>query len=145
MGAPVMRWLVALDESEFSERILGWMRTFPHPKHAMVTVVHVLEPLEAPETVGAKGQALARQHQGSMVEALLHRARTLLAQSFEAVDVVLCEGVPSQKILHLIQEHRPDLVVSGMRGLYRTTGFAFGSVSHAIAPLATCPVLLVKP
>jgi len=60
-----MRWLVALDESEFSERILGWMRTFPHPRHRVVTVVYVLEPVEHPETLGAKGQALVRQQQGT--------------------------------------------------------------------------------
>ncbi len=138
-----MRWLVALDESECSERILGWMRTFPHPKHTVVTVVHVVEPLEVPETVGATGEALVRQHQGSMVEALMHRARTLLEESFETVDVVLCEGVPSQKILHLIQEHRPDLVVSGMRGFYHTAGLAFGSVSQRLLAYAPCSLMLV--
>ncbi len=138
-----MRWLVALDESEFSERILGWMRTFPHPKHTTVTVVHVLEPLDVPEAVGAKGQELVRRQQGSMVEAFLHRARTLLQQSFETVEVVLCEGVPSQKILHLIQEHRPDLVVSGMRGFYHTAGLAFGSVSQRLLAYAPCSLMLV--
>lgn len=143
MGAPGMRWLVALDESEFSERILGWMRTFPHPKHTVVTVVHVLEPVEVPETVGARGQELVRQQQGSMVEALLDRARALLAQSFETVEVILREGVPSQEILHVIQEHQPDLVVSGMRGFYQSAGFAFGSVSQRLLAYAPCSLMLV--
>lgn len=138
-----MRWLIALDESEFSERILGWMRTFPHPQHTVVTVVHVLEPLEVPETVGAKGEELMRQYQGSMVEALLDRARSLLAQSFETVEVILREGVPSQEILHVIQEHQPDLVVSGMRGFYRSAGFAFGSVSQRLLAYAPCSLMLV--
>ena len=138
-----MRWLIALDESEFSERILGWMRTFPHPQHTVVTVVHVLEPLEVPETVGAKGEELMRQYQGSMVEALLDRARSLLAQSFETVEVILREGVPSQEILHVIQEHQPDLVVSGMRGFYQAAGFAFGSVSQRLLAYAPCSLMLV--
>lgn len=143
MGAPGMRWLVALDESEFSERILGWMRTFPHPKHTVLTVVHVLEPIELPETLGARGQALVRQQQGSMVEALLDRARAQLAQSFETVEVILREGVPSQEILHVIQEHQPDLVVSGMRGFYQSAGFAFGSVSQRLLAYAPCSLMLV--
>lgn len=143
MGAPGMRWLVALDESEFSERILGWMRTFPHPEHTVLTVVHVLEPIELPETLGARGQALVRQQQGSMVEALLDRARSLLAQSFETVEVILREGVPSQEILHVIQEHQPDLVVSGMRGFYQSAGFAFGSVSQRLLAYAPCSLMLV--
>lgn len=143
MGAPGMRWLVALDESEFSERILGWMRTFPHPEHTVLTVVHVLEPIELPETLGARGQALVRQQQGSMVEALLDRARAQLAQSFETVEVILREGVPSQEILHVIQEHQPDLVVSGMRGFYQSAGFAFGSVSQRLLAYAPCSLMLV--
>ncbi len=143
MGAPGMRWLIALDESEFSERILGWMRTFPHPAHTVLTVVHVLEPIELPETLGVRGQALVRQQQGSMVEALLDRARALLAQSFETVEVILREGVPSQEILQVIHEHQPDLVVSGMRGFYRSAGFAFGSVSQRLLAYAPCSLMLV--
>ena len=139
----MMRWLIALDESEFSERLIGWMRTFPHPKDTVVTVLHVLEPLAVPEMAGAKGQQLVRQQQGAMVEALLDRARALLAQSFETVDVILREGVPSQEILHVIQEHRPDMVVSGMRGFYQAAGFAFGSVSQRLLAYAPCSLMLV--
>ena len=112
----MMRWLIALDESEFSERLIGWMRTFPHPKDTVVTVVHVLEPLAVPEMAGAKGQQLVRQQQGAMVEALLDRARALLAQSFETVDVILREGVPSQEILHVIP---PGSLVHVLAGLGR--------------------------
>jgi nucleotide-binding universal stress UspA family protein len=99
--------------------------------------------LEVPETVGAKGEELVRQYQGSMVEALLDRARSLLAQSFETVEVILREGVPSQEILHVIQEHQPDLVVSGMRGFYQAAGFAFGSVSQRLLAYAPCSLMLV--
>lgn len=138
-----MRWLIALDESEFSERLIGWMRTFPHPEHTEVTVVHVLEPLAVPEMAGARGEELVRQQQGSMVEALLDRARALLAQSFETVEVILREGVPSQEILDVIQQHQPDLVVSGMRGFYQSAGFAFGSVSQRLLAYAPCSLMLV--
>ena len=58
-----MRWLVALDESECSERIIGWMRAFPHSKQTGVTVVHVLAPLEVPESIGVSGQRLLLQQQ----------------------------------------------------------------------------------
>lgn len=139
-----MRWLVALDESDLSERIIGWMRAFPHPKNTVVTVVYMLEPLEVPETIGAKGQQLLLQQQGAMVEALLDRVRTLLKPSFENVEVILREGIPSQEILRMIQEHQPDLVVSGMRGLYQSAGFAFGSVSQRLLAYAPCSLMLVS-
>lgn len=67
-----MRWLVALDESECSELIIGWMRALPHWKQTGVTVVHVLAPLEVPESIGVGGQQLLQQ-QSAMVEALLRQ------------------------------------------------------------------------
>lgn len=119
------------------------MRAFPHPKNTVVTVVHVLEPLEVPDAIGARGQQFVRQQQEAIVEALLERARMLLEQSFENVEVILREGVPSQEILRLIREHQPDLVVSGTRGLYQDAGFAFGSVSQRLLAYAPCSLMLV--
>lgn len=135
-----MRWLVALDESEFSERILGWMRTFLHPKHTTVTVVHAPGCAGDGRCQGARTRASATGGDGGDVAA---SSRTFLQQSFETVEVVLCEGVPSQKILHLIQEHRPHLVVSGMRGFYHTAGLAFGRVSQRLLAYAPCSLMLV--
>ncbi|MBV6471317.1 MAG: hypothetical protein NBKEAIPA_03249 [Nitrospirae bacterium] len=142
-GGVTMRWLVALDESEFSERIIGWMRAFPHSKQTAVTVVHVLAPLDVPETIGLTGQQLLLQQQGAMVEALLQRVRRLLEESFADVEVILREGVPSREILQVIQERRPDLVVSGMQGLYRSPGFTIGGVAQRLLSYAPCSLMLV--
>ena len=138
-----MRWLVALDESECSERIIGWMRAFPHSKQTGVTVVHVLAPLEVPESIGVSGQQLLLQQQSAMVEALLDRVRRLLEESFADVEVIVREGVPSSEILHVIQERRPDLVVSGMQGLYRSPGFTIGGVAQRLLSYAPCSLMLV--
>lgn len=135
--------MVALDESGAAEKLVHWMRTFPHPKNTVVTLVHVLGPLEIPDAIGAKGQQLLLQQQEAMVEALLDRARRLLEEAFAAVEVILREGVPSQEILRLIREYQPDLVVSGMGGFYRTAGLGLGSVSHRLLAYAPCSVLLV--
>lgn len=137
------RWMVALDESGAAEKIVHWMRTFPHPKNTVVSLVHVLGPLEVPEAIGAKGQQLLLQQREAMVEALLGRARLLLEEAFAAVEVILREGVPSQEILRLVREYEPDLVVSGMGGFYQTAGLGLGSVSHRLLSYAPCSVLLV--
>lgn len=137
------RWLVALDESGAADKIVHWMRTFPHPKNTVVTLVHVLGPLEIPEAIGAKGQQLLLQQQEVMVEALLDRARQLLKEAFAVVEVVLREGLPSQELLRLIREYQPDLVVSGMGSFYKTAGLGLGSVSHRLLAYAPCSVLLV--
>lgn len=138
-----MRWLVALDGSECSERIIGWMRAFPHSKQTGVTVVHVLAPLEVPESIGVSGQRLLLQQQSAMVEALLDRVRRLLEGSFADVEVIVREGVPSSEILQVIQERRPDLVVSGMQGLYRSPGFTIGGVAQRLLSYAPCSLMLV--
>ena len=138
-----MRWLVALDESECSERIIGWMRAFPHSKQTVVTVVHVLAPLEVPESIGVSGQQLLLQQQSAMVEALLDRVRRLLEESFADVEVIVREGIPGSEILHVIQERRPDLVVSGMQGLYRSPGFTIGGVAQRLLSYAPCSLMLV--
>lgn len=138
-----MRWLVALDESECSERIIGWMRAFPHSKQTVVTVVHVLAPLEVPESIGVSGQRLLLQQQSAMVEALLDRVRRLLEESFADVEVIVRESVPSSEILQVIQERRPDLVVSGMQGLYRSPGFTIGGVAQRLLSYAPCSLMLV--
>ena len=51
--------------------------------------------------------------------------------------MILREGVASQEILHVIQEHQPDLVVSGMREFCQSAECAFGSVSQRL--LANAP------
>ena len=137
------RWMVALDESGAAEKIVQWMRTFPHPKNTAVTLVHVMGPLEIPEAIGAKGQQLLLEQQEAMVEALLDGARRLLEEAFAAVEVILREGVPSQEILRVIREYQPDLVISGMGGFYQTAGLGLGSVSHRLLAYAPCSVLLV--
>lgn len=137
------RWMVALDESSTSEKIVHWTRTFPHPKDTVLTLVHVLGPLELPDAIGSKGHQLLLQQQEAMVEALLDRARRLLEEVFASVEVILREGIPSQEMLRLIHEHQPDLVISGMGGFHQPSGLVLGSVSHRLLSFAPCSVLLV--
>jgi len=137
------RWLVALDESGAAEKIVHWMRTFPHPKNTVVTLAHILGPLEIPEAVGAKGQQLILQQQEAIVEALLDGARRLLKEAFAGVEVILREGIPGQELIRLIREYQPDLVISGKGGFYQTAGLGLGSVSHRLLAYAPCSVLLV--
>lgn len=58
--------------------------------------------------------------------------------------MILREGVPSREIFQVIQERRPDLVVSGMQGLYRSPGFAIGSVAQRLLSYAPCSLMLVS-
>ncbi|MCS6291489.1 MAG: universal stress protein [Nitrospira sp.] len=137
------RWMVALDESGTAEKIVQWMRDFPHPGNTVVTLVHVLGPLEIPDAIGAAGRQLLLQQQEAMIDTALSWAQRILKEKFTAVEVITREGVPGQELLRLIRECEPDLVISGRGGPHQAAGFGLGSVSHRLVSYAPCSVLLV--
>lgn len=53
-------------------------------------------------------------------------------------------GEPGHAIADYAREHNADVIVMGTRGLGDSRALLFGSVSHKVVQLATCPVLLVK-
>lgn len=139
----VQRWMVAVDESSAAEKLIRWMCLFPHPKNTVITLVHVLGPLEVPDAIGAAGRQLVLQQQQTLVEAALARAQRQLREAFSAVEVILREGGAGQELLRLIQEYEPDLVISGRGGFYQTAGLGLGRVSYRLLAYAPCSVLLV--
>jgi nucleotide-binding universal stress UspA family protein len=54
------------------------------------------------------------------------------------------EGDAAHCILDAAKQDGADLIVMGTRGLGHIRGLLMGSVSHKVAQLAPCPVLLVK-
>lgn len=137
------RWMVALDDPGAAETIVRWTRQFTHPKNIAITLVHVLEELDLPEAIGEKGHQLLLQQHMAVTEVLLDRARRLLEGVFASVEVVLREGPPGEELLRFIRSHQPELVITGMSGLSRTSGAVLGSVSHRLVSDAPCSVLLV--
>lgn len=57
---------------------------------------------------------------------------------------LLCEGNPATKIIELINEHNPDCVVMGCRGVGKIRGMVMGSISQAVAHQVDCSVVMVK-
>jgi nucleotide-binding universal stress UspA family protein len=53
-------------------------------------------------------------------------------------------GRPSKKIMEFIQEHEIDLIIINSKGHGDLTGYLLGGVSHKVAGLAKCPVLVIK-
>ncbi|MBD3920544.1 universal stress protein [Paenibacillus sp. PR3] len=53
-------------------------------------------------------------------------------------------GSPSEVICQTATQEQADLIVMGSRGLGLVKEMLLGSVSHAVAQHAICPVLLVK-
>lgn len=66
---------------------------------------------------------------------------TAAGVSFQAMHQ---SGSPSEVICQTAIQEQADLIVMGSRGLGLVKEMLLGSVSHAVAQHATCPVLLVK-
>lgn len=60
------------------------------------------------------------------------------------VETQLLEGPPAPAILHVAETERYDVIVVGSRGYGQLAGWLLGSVSHAVAQRAHCPVLIVQ-
>ncbi len=138
-----MQIVLALDESEYGERILRWTKVWPHPRETRVTVVHVLEPMDIPDAIGARGRYLLEQQQRAAGEALISAAIRSLEKIYPETKGILREGLPIYELLKLLREERPDLVICGTRGLMAARGLVLGSVSQRLLNYAPCSVLLL--
>lgn len=137
----MMHIMLALDESRYAESIVQWMKVFPPPVSARLTLVHVLEPLDLPEDPTMKSMLRRRQH--AEAEDFLSRASRTLDKNYSEVRYVIVEGFPVFEMLKAIREYRPDVVVGGTRGLRGAKGLALGSVSQRLLHYAPCSVMLV--
>ena len=52
-------------------------------------------------------------------------------------------GTPSKKILEFAQQYKVDLIVISSKGNGDLTGYLLGGVSHKVAGLAKCPVMVI--
>jgi nucleotide-binding universal stress UspA family protein len=52
-------------------------------------------------------------------------------------------GTASKKILEFAQKHEIDLIVISSKGRGDLTGYLLGGVSHKVAGLAQCPVMVI--
>ncbi len=138
-----MHLMVAVDESRYAATIIKWMKRFPHPVGTRMTLVHIVEPLDLPEsmTVGDR-QALNRARQND-VRRLLERATVSLQDTYPKLEVKLQEGLPTYEILRLLHDEHPDVIVAGFRGLLGGKGFTLGSVAQRLLHYAPCSVLLI--
>lgn len=53
-------------------------------------------------------------------------------------------GRPSKKIMEFAKKNKIDLVIINSKGHGDLTGYLLGGVSHKVAGLAKCPVMVIK-
>ena len=140
--------LVAIDEAEMNQKILEATEEIASNKDAQITLLHVGKDMIT-ATMG-----LAYIPEDFMKEALddmqkanqkkLDQAQAMLhAKGFPTVETAYRRGDAANQILEYAKETEQQLIIIGSRGLHALKELMLGSVSHKVAQLAKCPVLIV--
>ena len=141
--------VVGVDGSDHADRAIVWASRQAVLEHRPLTLLHGFNPVGR-TTVGAL--ELEGTDQSELLHVLRQAARTMLddglalARKTEPgleVHAVLVDGDARQSLVDA--SHTARLVVLGSRGRGSVSGLLLGSVSVAVAQLATCPTVVCRP
>jgi nucleotide-binding universal stress UspA family protein len=122
--------LLADDGSPHSRAAVELIADLPHPPDCVVTALRIFTPLQTSEQAA--------------MEAALMTTRNLLAEKGLNANTEFLLGYPSAKILEYADEHKPDLVVMGAKGLRNALGIPLGGVAMHLLEDGRFPVLIVR-
>ena len=140
----IKRIIVGTDFSEGSDAAMATALAFAIANHAVVDLVHVLEPgvLFAPVSLGA--MALA---DGPALFEEIDRALAFRADEAQRAGLVCqtdsLQGFPPGEIVRHAKKTGADLIVIGTHGRTGIAHAILGSVAERIVQRAGCPVLVV--
>lgn len=115
-----------------------------------LTLLHVTRKFKVPEKLR---QYLDEEHlRGEPLYAIDDATEKVIAEikrdaekrGVKRVRTLFKEGHPSRTIAKVAKDEKADVIVMGSRGLTDIEGALLGSVSHKVASLAHCTVVLVR-
>ncbi len=136
--------LVAFDGTPPARHALDQAAEIARQARGQLTLICVIPP-----SVGAYGFEIPA---GASTADALESAKKMLAETkadlekkgTAKVETVLLEGNPVDRIVEYADQHAPDLIVVGSRGLSEAGRFFLGSVSDGILHHAQGSILVVK-
>jgi len=128
------RILLATDFSDHAARALGYALSFATEYNAQLTLLHVLEDV---------GTTKALQERTSAALSQLEKSVPGDIHSSYVVKTLVRIGKPYQEIIQLAQEEESDLIILGVRGRNALDLALFGSTTHRVIQLGSCPVLAI--
>ncbi|MCA0987247.1 universal stress protein [Guptibacillus algicola] len=134
--------LLATDGSEHSKRAAeNAVNIAKCSQGSKLEVVYVVDADRAKSDVLTHWNSVdvndSRKDQVSEVERIAKEAGV-------TYELKVLRGEPGPVIVKYANENEFDIVIIGSRGLNGLQEFVLGSVSHKVAKLANCPVLIVK-
>lgn len=122
--------ILAIDGSEHATAAVQLIRNLPIPKTCKISVITVLVPRNA-------------QHHAALKH-LLESTQAAFHEDGREVETVLLTGYPAEQIIQYAEQHKPDLLVLGAKGLRGTLRILLGGVAQQVVEYASCPVLIVR-
>ncbi|QTD42624.1 universal stress protein [Sporosarcina sp. Te-1] len=138
--------LVAIDESDMNNKVLEATLSIADNKKAHVTLVNVSkENVTTGLTYVPEDylEEVLNDLEKSSIRILEKAKNKLLSVGGMSIEIIHLKGDAAQQILEYAKEHEQELIIIGSRGLSGMKEFMLGSVSHKVAQLSNCPVLIV--
>ena len=142
--------LVPIDGSHMSLKAAEAALSIAREQGSRVTLIHVARRFSVPDAVRAylrdehlEGEPLYDIDAATrkVIEDIHREAREA---GLKKIETVFREGRPARTIVEYADHHRVGAIVMGARGLGDPEGDLLGSVSHKIANLAHCTVIVVR-
>ncbi len=139
-----MKYLLAVDGSEYSDEALSFLARFPLQSRDEVHLLHVItEPGGFGESYDLYDELMRVRHK--LGEKILAEAARPFKGRRISVASHLKQGYPYQDIISTAGEVGGDLIVMGSRGHSAVESFLLGSMTRQVVIHATTPVLAVRP
>jgi nucleotide-binding universal stress UspA family protein len=122
--------ILAVDGSEHANAAIQLIQNLPLPSTCKITVLSVLIPRNA-------------QYHAAL-EHFMEQTKLLLESEEYHVETHLLTGYPAEQIIDFTNQHKPDLIVLGAKGLRGTPRILLGGVAQQVIEYACCPVLIVR-
>jgi len=135
--------LVAVDQSEQSNRAVGSARDLAGISGGSVRLVHVREQ----QVIKAKGGGVFDLEEPEDVAQLLKDDIAVFEQAGIPVSAELRHshlGDAASQIVSAAKESSADVIVMGSRGRSELAALLLGSTAYKVLHLADCPVLVVR-
>lgn len=132
--------LVATDGSEFSESALEYAIDLAKKNYAKLFIVYVV-PLTALGSAWEDDKIRERLVQEG--KDILEKAKEKVREKGMMPEIILEEGIPSEKILEVAKEKNVDLIIMGSHGHTKLEKIIIGSVAERVIGGAHCPVLVL--
>ncbi|HUZ80235.1 MAG TPA: universal stress protein [Thermoplasmata archaeon] len=143
---PALRSIaVGMDGSPSSERAFEWALELAKLGGASLTIVGAIPLHRVYATQTGSPVEPYVEDRRTMSELLRLRAESARQAGVHPVASFLLEGAAVDELLNFLDEHRPDLMVLGARGVSSARRVLLGSVSEGVLHHAHCSILIVRP